>query len=119
MGNGEEEIHWRTEKSLVRKLVGQRGRKGPSGNPGIGTRWPEEHYAGLEGAGNDIEELLRGSQGQEKGERGGWEVGKDRGGGEKAGSRVEEGEMEMEEGREGGGGFDSGKSGERCRRAWV
>ena len=36
-----------------------------------------------------------------------------------AGSRVEEGEMEMKDGREGGGGFDSGKSGERCRRAWV
>ena len=37
----------------------------------------------------------------------------------RAGSRVEEGEMEMKGGREGGGGFDSGKSGERCRRAWV
>ena len=45
-------------------------------------------------------------------------MGKDGGGG-KAGSRVEEGEMEMKEGRERRGGFDSGKSGQRCRRAWL
>ena len=68
-GNGEEETHGRTGKSLGRKLVGQRGRRGPSGNPGIGTRWSEEQRAGLEGAGNGTEALLRGSQGREKGER--------------------------------------------------
>ena len=47
--------------------------------------WPHEQRAGLEGAGNGPEELLRGSQGREKGERGGWEVGKDGGGGEERG----------------------------------